>query len=210
MLVDLLISFLLFGKLALICGSVTTAISALIAVNLDRNSKMITRILGVDASLTKTGFGLLEVYKGKLQKWVSWDFVPPKQAPMEDRITSIFLQTRDAIQRRGVEIVAMESGFYAGGARSSLNLGYVRAAVMIAATVTSCRFYQYTPQQAKKAATSNGRADKDMVRDHMTMILKASQRLPEDQADALAVAWCHWGRMDEAALIAESMKRSLP
>lgn len=171
---------------------------------------MPTRILGVDASLTKTGYGLLEIERGEIQKWASWDFAPVKKAPLEDRITSIFVQTRNAINVRRVGIVAMESGFVGGGARSSLMLGYVRSAVMIAARLTNREFYQYTPQQAKKAVTSNGRADKDMMRDHMTMILKASQRLPEDQADALAVAWCHWGRMDEAALIAESMKRSLP
>lgn len=165
---------------------------------------MTTRILGIDPSLVKTGFGLLEVRKGEIQSWKSWSFPTDNRATIEDRVTAIFMQVKHVIINRDVDIVAMESGFVRGGSGTSLKLGYVRAACMIAARSMEKPFFQYTPQQAKQAATSYGGAGKDQVMDAMTMILKSDTRIPSDEADALAVAFCHWNRMDEAALIGAS------
>ncbi len=165
---------------------------------------MATRILGIDPSLVKSGFGLLEVRNGEIQSWKAWAFPTTTKASIEDRVTAIHNQVRHSIINREIHIVAMESGFMRGGARSTIYLAYVRAACMIAARSLEKPFFQYTPQQAKQAATSYGGADKDQVRDAMTMILKADTRLPSDEADALAVAFCHWNRMDEAALIGAS------
>ncbi len=166
---------------------------------------MTTRILGIDPSLVKTGFGLLAVNNGQIESWQSWSFPTSTRATIEDRVTAIFLQVKQAIINRDINVVAMESGFIRGDhGQTSLKLGYVRAACMIAARSMEKPFSEYTPQQAKKAATSYGGADKDQVRDALTMILKASTRLPSDEADALAVAFCHWNRMDEAALIGAS------
>lgn len=171
---------------------------------------MTTRILGIDPSLVKSGFGLLEVKDGQIELWQSWSFPTSTRAKIEDRVTAIFLQVKQAIINRDAGVVAMESGFVRGGARSTLSLAYVRAACMIAARSMEKPFFQYTPQQAKQAATSYGGASKDQVRDAMTMILKASTRLPSDEADALAVAFCHWNRMDEAALISASLTARRP
>lgn len=166
---------------------------------------MTTRILGIDPSLRSTGFGIIEVKDGEIITWASWLWKPPVKAEIEDRITSIFLHVKHAILNRDIAIVAIEAGFIKPGhGQTSLKLGYVRAACMIATRSLEKPFFQYTPQQAKQAATSYGGAGKDQVRDTMTMILKSSERLPSDEADALAVAFCHWNRMDEAALIARS------
>ena len=165
---------------------------------------MTTRILGIDPSLVKSGFGLLAVGNGEIESWQSWSFPTNSKAKIEDRVTAIFLQVKQAIINRDVNVVAMESGFMRGGARSTIYLAYVRAACMIAARSMEKPFFQYTPQQAKQAATSYGGASKDQVSDAMTMILKANTRIPSDEADGLAVAFCHWNRMDEAALIGAS------
>ncbi len=167
---------------------------------------MTTRILGIDPSLVKSGFGLLEVKDGEIQSWKSWTFPTTTKAPIEDRITAIHKHVMEHIEKRAVHMVAIEAGFLGRNAKTGLLLGYVRAACMIAARITHRDFFQYTPQQAKQAATSYGGAGKDQVRDAMTMILKASTRLPSDEADALAVAFCHWNRMDEAALIASALQ----
>lgn len=167
---------------------------------------MTTRILGIDPSLVKSGFGLIAVRNGEIQSWKSWSFPTDTRATIEDRVTAIFMQVKHAIINRDVHMVAIESGFIRSNhGQTSLKLGYVRAACMIAARFMERPFFQYTPQQAKQAATSYGGAGKDQVRDAMTMILKASIRLPSDEADALAVAFCHWNRMDEAALISASL-----
>lgn len=167
---------------------------------------MTTRILGIDPSLVKSGFGLLAVGNGEIESWQSWSFPTTTKATIEDRVTAIFTQVKQAIINRDVDIVAMESGFVRGDhGQTSLKLGYVRAACMIAARSMEKPFFQYTPQQAKQAATSYGGAGKDQVMDAMTMILKANTRIPSDEADALAVAFCHWNRMDETALISASL-----
>ena len=170
---------------------------------------MTTRILGIDPSLVKSGFGLLAVRNGEIESWQSWSFPTDKRGTIEDRVTAIHNQVRNSIINRDVHMVAMESGFVrADHGQTSLKLGYVRAACMIAARSMEKPFFQYTPQQAKQAATSYGGAGKDQVMDAMTMILKASTRIPSDEADALAVAFCHWNRMDEAALISASVAGS--
>ena len=163
---------------------------------------MTTRILGIDPSLVKSGFGLLEVGNGEIQSWQSWSFPTNTRAAIEDRVTAIFMQVKHAIINRDIHMVAMESGFIMGHhGQTSLKLGYVRAACMIAARSMEKPFFQYTPQQAKQAATSYGGAGKDQVMDAMTMILQSNTRIPSDEADALAVAFCHWNRMDAIALI---------
>lgn len=168
---------------------------------------MTTRILGIDPSLRSSGFGMIQVHRGEIVSWASWTFAPPSkaQAPIEDRITAIYHQVTQAILNREIDIVAIESGFVRGSHGTSLVLGYVRAGCMIAARSLEKPFFQYTPQQAKRAATSYGGASKDQVMDTMTAILKSSVRLPNDEADALAVAFCHWNHMDETALIAAAL-----
>ena len=166
---------------------------------------MTTRILGIDPSLVSSGLGMIEVNEGEIITWASWLWKPPVKADIEDRVTSIFIHVKEAIVNRKISVVAIESGFIRPGhGQTSLKLGYVRAACMIAARFMERPFFEYTPQQAKQAATSYGGAGKDQVRDTMSMILKSSERLPSDEADALAVAFCHWNRMDEAALIGAS------
>ena len=172
---------------------------------------MTTRILGIDPSLVKSGFGLLAVGNGEIESWQSWSFPTTTKATIEDRVTAIFTQVKQAIINRDVDIVAIESGFVRGDhGQTSLKLGYVRAACMIAARSMEKPFFQYTPQQAKQAATSYGGAGKDQVMDAMTMILQSDTRIPSDEADGLAVAFCHWNRMDETALISASLTTGRP
>ncbi len=173
---------------------------------------MTTRILGIDPSLRSSGFGMIEVDRGEIVSWASWTFSPPSkaQAPIQDRITAIFKQVTQAIVNREIDIIAIESGFVRGSHGTSLVLGYVRAACMIAARSFEKPFFEYTPQQAKRAATSYGGASKDQVMDTMTAILNSDARLPNDEADALAVAFCHWNHMDEAAIIGAALTAGRP
>jgi crossover junction endodeoxyribonuclease RuvC len=55
--------------------------------------------------------------------------------------------------------------------------------------------HQYTPSEAKKALTGNGRADKKQMTSMVTRILGLSEPpKPADAADALALAVCHCWR----------------
>ena len=74
----------------------------------------------------------------------------------------------------------------------ALALGQAQAAVMIAATGRGLPVSRYAPAQVKLAVADYGRASKGQVQELVARQLGLeADALPNDAADALAIALCH-------------------
>jgi crossover junction endodeoxyribonuclease RuvC len=54
--------------------------------------------------------------------------------------------------------------------------------------------FQYPPATVKKAVTGSGAAHKSQIGHMVKVLLAIREEVPEDVADALAVALCHLNR----------------
>jgi crossover junction endodeoxyribonuclease RuvC len=50
---------------------------------------------------------------------------------------------------------------------------------------------KYTPRKAKRSVTGNGGASKEQINKTIKTLLNLNEKIPEDAADALALAFCH-------------------
>ena len=76
-------------------------------------------------------------------------------------------------------------------ASSALKLGQARGAAMVACLSHGLLIDEYSARQVKLALVGTGAAAKNQVQYMVKGLLKISDNIAEDAADALAVAICH-------------------
>ena len=153
-------------------------------------------IMGIDPGSKVTGYGLIEK-KGDKLTWIdAGQICPSKTLSFHNRIFDIFLKIQKIINTYKPEEVAIEDLFYSKNVKSSIKLGYVRGAVIIATLYLDIPIFEYTPLQIKKAIVGYGRATKEQVRNMVKVILKLDKEIGLDGSDALAVAICHANWID--------------
>jgi crossover junction endodeoxyribonuclease RuvC len=98
------------------------------------------------------------------------------------------------IDRLAPAVVVVEEAFYHESVRSTLVLGHVRGALMVAAVERGVEIAEYTPREIKLAVVGNGGAAKEQVEFMVRRILGLPDPVQADAADALAGALCHLNR----------------
>lgn len=153
-------------------------------------------ILGVDPGTIITGFGIIEVERGKYSvltynvvKNYSDDSMPIRLKRIYDRICEI-------INHYHPDEFAIETAFYGKNAQSALKIGHARGVSILAAENYKIPIAEYSPREVKKAVTGNGAASKQQVQ-YMVQTQLKLRETPKyfDASDALAVAICHSFRM---------------
>ena len=148
------------------------------------------RVLGIDPGSRITGFGVIDINKGKLQ-YVTSGCIRMKDKDLPARLKTIFEGVSEVISNTSPEFMAIEEVFVARNARSALILGQARGAAISAGVNKDLPVGEYTALQIKKSVVGYGQADKSQVQ-HMVKSILALGGLPqEDAADALACAICH-------------------
>ena len=94
------------------------------------------------------------------------------------------------IERTRPTQACVEQVFVNVNPQSTLRLGQARGAALIAADLAGLPVEEFTPSEIKQAVTGTGRADKLMIQRMIGMLLKHTDALQSDEADALACAVC--------------------
>ena len=148
------------------------------------------RVLGIDPGSRITGFGVIEIEKGRLS-YVTSGCIKMKDKDLPLRLKTIFDGVSEIIDSTCTEFMAIEEVFVSKNARSALVLGQARGAAISAGVNRGLPVGEYTALQIKKSVVGYGQADKAQVQ-HMVRSILALDGLPqEDAADALACAICH-------------------
>ena len=91
----------------------------------------------------------------------------------------------------------MEVVFYGKNVRSTLTIGQARGVALLASVRAGIEISEYSPREVKQAVVGSGAASKEQVQFMVKKILELeNQPLPDDAADALAVALCHANRVN--------------
>ncbi|MBQ7285427.1 MAG: crossover junction endodeoxyribonuclease RuvC [Alphaproteobacteria bacterium] len=149
------------------------------------------RILGLDPSLSSTGWGVIEVENNKL-RYVADGFIPtsPKM-PLADRLAVIHKALSEVIELYRPEEAAIEQVFLNDNPHSTIKLGMARGVVMLAPALFGISVTEYEPNKIKKAVVGVGKADKHQVETMVKILLPGCRPKNNDSSDALAMAICH-------------------
>lgn len=146
------------------------------------------RILGLDPSLSSTGWGVVEVNANRLH-YVADGFIPtsPKM-PIEERLDIIFNTLSEVIETYQPVEAAIEKTFLNSNPETSLKLSMARGVVILAAGHYHLPLFEFDPTKVKKALVGVGHADKNQVETMVKILLPGCKPKNNDSSDALAMA----------------------
>ena len=146
------------------------------------------RILGLDPSLSSTGWGVIEVNANRLQ-YVADGFIPtsPKM-PIEERLDIIFNTLSEVIETYQPVEAVIEKTFLNSNPETSLKLSMARGVVILAAGHYHLPLFEFDPTKVKKALVGVGHADKNQVETMIKILLPGCKPKNNDSSDALAMA----------------------
>jgi len=148
------------------------------------------RIIGIDPGSRFTGFGIIES-DGMKSRYIHSGFIKVQGQEQPEKLGYIFTEVSSIIQQWQPEIMAIEQVFVGKNVDSAMKLGQARGAAICAGVNAGLPVGEYSPRTIKKAVVGRGAADKAQMQEMMRIILKLSEKLQSDEADALAVALCH-------------------
>lgn len=150
------------------------------------------RVLGIDPSLTSTGWGVAES-AGNTFRCLGCGHIPTKSGvPLPERLERIYLELTALIARFEPEAAGVETVFMAKNPKVAILLGHARGVAVLAVKRAGVPVYEYAPRDIKKAVTGRGGAAKVQVAYMVKMILGLDgPPKTSDESDALAAALCH-------------------
>ena len=150
------------------------------------------RILGIDPGYAIVGYGVID-YKDTRFSVVDYGAILTEAGtPFNERLEQIYDETCAIMQRHKPEAMAIEKLFYNTNAKTVIDVGQARGALVLAAQKNRLQIAEYTPLQVKQSVVGYGRAEKKQVQEMTKLILNLAKiPKPDDTADALAIAICH-------------------
>ena len=147
------------------------------------------RILGLDPSLSRTGWGLIEA-EGNRLRHIAHGACPTRAAdPLPVRLKMLHDGIAALVAAHAPQEAAVEEVFVNKNPQSTLKLGQARGVVLLA--VGQLNVSEHATRLVKKALTGTGAAEKAQVAAMVARILPGCGPMGEDEADALAVAITH-------------------
>lgn len=152
------------------------------------------RVLGIDTGIAIMGWSILEKgTNGKMNLIACGAITTSAKATMGNRLYSLNLELAEVISKYDPEIVAVESIFYFKNKKTIIAVSQARGVILMTAEAAGLPIVDYTPLQVKTAVTGYGRAEKEQVQKMVKLILGLKEvPKPDDIADAIAIAICHF------------------
>lgn len=150
------------------------------------------RILGIDPGLRNTGFGIIEIVKGKPIYVQSGIITTLSQGTLPQRLKTIVDGINKIIADTKPSIACIEKVFVNINPQSTLLLGQARGAAIAACVLHDIDVTEYTALQVKKSVVGYGHAEKHQVAKMVKYLLNLSAEPKADAADALAIALTHF------------------
>ena len=149
------------------------------------------KILGLDPSLSSTGWGIIEAQNNRLT-YIADGFIPTDaKLPIEQRLTTIYQTLCDVIKTYAPQEAAIEQTFLNSNPTTSLKLSMARGVVILSAGSFGLPLSEYEPTKVKKATVGVGRAEKSQVETMVKILLPGVKPKNNDSSDALAIAITH-------------------
>lgn len=145
-------------------------------------------ILGLDPSLTCTGWGLVRSEGSRLSHVANGQVPTDTKAPMAERLHHLHDAIFAVIGLYAPDHAALEEVFSNKNAQSTIKLAQARGAVLAACGRGSLPVNEHATRLVKKAVVGTGAAEKAQVQAMLKILLPGVSVAGPDAADALAVA----------------------
>lgn len=146
------------------------------------------RILGLDPSLSCTGWGIVESEGARLVHVANGQLPSDAKLPMALRLAWLQAELAEIIAEYRPDRGAAEEVFVNKNPQSTLKLAQARGAILAACGAAGLSVNEHAARLVKKAVTGTGAAEKRQVQAMIRILLPAAKVAGPDAADALAVA----------------------
>lgn len=171
--------------------------------------KMKKKILGIDPSITSTGWAVLEYDEDKIKNIITpekseslfkGDYKPElldydniltdKDKTDRKRFYQIYEQLEKVIKFYKPKVISIEDQYSSLNPKTLKRLSHVRGVCMFLAEMYQKEMYLYYPTSVKKIASGNGRASKEDMVDAINEYfgLELDFKKENDKADAIGIA----------------------
>lgn len=149
------------------------------------------RILGLDPSLSSTGWGIIDCQGSRL-KYVADGFIKtnPKE-PLANRLDLLYRTLCNIIETYHPDEASMEIIFLNDNPVSTIKLSHARGVAVLSTGTYRIPLTEYEPNKVKKATVGVGKAAKDQVETMVKILLPGVNPKNNDSSDALAIAITH-------------------
>ena len=147
------------------------------------------RILGLDPSLSRTGWGLIEAEGNRLVHVAHGAISTRSGEALAVRLRVLHEALLAVVAAHAPHEAAVEEVFVNKNPQSTLKLGQARGVVLLA--VGHLPVAEHATRLVKKAVVGTGAAEKAQVAAMVARLLPGCGAMGEDEADALAVAIAH-------------------
>lgn len=145
-------------------------------------------ILGLDPSLSCTGWGLVRAEGARLSHVANGQIPTDAKAPMAERLAALHAAVSEVIAQHRPDRAAAEEVFANKNPQSTLKLAQARGAVLVACGAAGLDVREHAARLVKKAVVGTGGAEKRQVQAMLKILLPGAAIAGPDAADALAVA----------------------
>ncbi|MEP3052389.1 MAG: crossover junction endodeoxyribonuclease RuvC [Erythrobacter sp.] len=145
-------------------------------------------ILGLDPSLSCTGWGLVRVEGSRISHVANGELATSSKIPMVDRLAELHAGIAAVIAQDRPDRGACEEVFVNKNPQSTLKLAQARGAILAACGSAGLRVNEHSARSVKKAVVGTGGADKSQIQAMLKVLLPGAEIVGADAADALAVA----------------------
>jgi crossover junction endodeoxyribonuclease RuvC len=143
-------------------------------------------ILGIDPGLANTGWAVLKDEKTLVECGCLKTKISDCSAL---RLDQIYCELERLIRKYKVEVLAIETLFFAKNAKSAIKVSEAIGVIKICGHRNGIEVMDFTPLQVKMALVGYGRAEKDQVEIMVRNFLGREKEIsPSHAADAVAVA----------------------
>lgn len=145
-------------------------------------------ILGLDPSLSCTGWGMIRVEGSRISHIANGQIKTDAKAAMANRLSHLATSIEAVIAQHQPDRGAAEEVFVNKNPQSTLKLAQARGAVLAACGARGISVNEHSARLVKKSVTGTGAADKVQVQAMIKILLPNAKIAGADAADALAVA----------------------
>jgi len=145
-------------------------------------------ILGLDPSLSCTGWGIVRAEGSRLVHVANGQVATDPKAPIAERLHHLHDAVYAVIAAHQPDRAAVEEVFLNKNPQSTLKLAQARGAVLAACGRAGLPVAEHAARLVKKAVVGTGAAEKAQVQAMLKVLLPAAAVAGADAADALAVA----------------------
>ena len=148
-------------------------------------------ILGLDPSLSSTGYGLIRAEGNRLTHLANGQLKTDPKDTLPRRLAHLAAKLDALLADYTPDAAAAEEIFVNKNPQSTLKLAQARGVVLMIAARSGIEVGEYAPTLVKKAVVGTGAADKAQVHFMVQRLLPGAKIAGPDAADALAVAITH-------------------